>query len=72
MDSAEDFLFQSLNNSKEAGDVDVFNQPGEMNKPGAMNEPKESGGGSCVSINTLTWELNRYGRDQTDRQTDRL
>ncbi len=44
MDSAEDFLFQSLNNSKEAGDVDVFNQPGEMNELGAMNEPEESGG----------------------------
>jgi hypothetical protein len=44
VDSAEDFLFQSLNNSKEAGDVDVFNQPGEMNEPGAMNEPEESGG----------------------------
>ena len=43
VDSAEDFVYQSLNNSEEAGDADVFNQPGEMNEPGAMNEPKESG-----------------------------
>ncbi len=27
VDSAEDFVFQSLNNSEEAGDTDVFNQP---------------------------------------------
>ena len=27
VDLAEDFVFQSLNNSEEAGDTDVFNQP---------------------------------------------
>ena len=31
VDSVEDFVYQSLNNSKEVGDADVFNQPGNMN-----------------------------------------
>jgi hypothetical protein len=43
VDSVEDFVYQSLNISKEAGDADVFNQPGNMNESGAMNEPEESG-----------------------------
>ncbi len=43
VDLEEDFVYQSLNNSKEVGEADVFNQLGEMNKPGAMNGPEESG-----------------------------
>ena len=54
MDSAEDFVFQSLNNNKEAGDTDVFNQPGKMNDPGAMNEPEDSGG--LLSPLTSIWD----------------
>ena len=43
VDLVEDFVYQSLNISEEAGDADVFNQPGDMNEPGTMNEPEKSG-----------------------------